>query len=234
MKKFYKSVTIEQHNDGYRLFLDKKPVLTPTKNILSISSENLADAVRGEWQGQGDSILPETMSLSQFAMTLIDRVKPHRALLQAEILGFLDTDLICYYADEPEIYRLAQIEKWQIFHDKFKNIFDYTLKTTSGLSAISQSPEIHQAIEKYVSSLSNDLFLPLYLATVGAGSLVIGLCFVQKEVSVDDVINAAFAEETQKDKIYLSETYGSAPDQERRVKQLREELTQLQRYMDLL
>ena len=232
MKKFYKSVTLTEKTDnGFGLLLDNKPVQTPARKTFFIHSLNIAKLIVKEWEGQTDKILPQTMPVSQMAMTLIDRVIPYREKLANEILGYIDTDLICYRTDEPIQYRRVQEEKWNPFVDWFQRKFNLSLEVTSGLSPLTQSNDIHHVIQKYISSVNNAYFMALYLATLGTGSIILALAFVHKDFTVDEILEASFAEEKLKDEIYLGDIYGSAPDQERKYQNLKTELETLLHFM---
>lgn len=228
MKRFYKSVTLtDKTAEGYGLLLDNKPVQTPARKTFFIKSHDIAQLIVKEWESQTENILPLTMPVSQMAMTLTDRVIPFRGHLESEILGYIDTDLICYRTDEPEQYKLIQEEKWNPFVNWFKNKFHLDLQVTYGLSPLTQSDEIHQSIRKYITSINHEYFMALYITTLGTGSIILGLGFIAKDFSVDDILEASFAEEKLKDKIYLADIYGTAPDQARKVQTLKTELETL-------
>ncbi len=234
MKRFYKTVTLGPKSDqGFQLFLDDKPVRTPAKQIFFIPDQTSANVIAKEWESQGEEIIPASMPVSQMTMTLIDRVVPHRAALEEEILNYIDTDLICYRADEPEQYKKAQEEKWNPFVGWFKQKFDLELQTTSGLAPLTQSPEIHQAIKDHVHKLADAPFMAFYLATLGTGSIILALAYQTRSFSNSQVLDAAFAEEKAKDEIYLGHIYGSAPDQEKKYNSLATDLATLEHFLAL-
>lgn len=234
MKKFYQTVDLGPLSNGsYTLLLNGKPVQTPARHQLEIRAMPLAEAVADEWRSQGDIILPDTMPLSQMAMTLIDRVLPQRPVLMNEALGYLDTDLVCYRADEPEVYKAAQELHWNPFVDWVAETFHESLQVTTGLSPLTQSPALHQKILNFVTAMTDEEFMAMYLATLGAGSLVMALAFVAGDFSPSQILEASFVEEKVKDVMYLSDIYGSAPDQERRMKALFGDLDTLQRFLML-
>ena len=232
MKRFYKKVTLgPQTAQGYPLLLDDKPVRTPAKQEFYIPDQKSADIIVKEWENQGEEIIPSTMPVSQMTMTFIDRVIPHREALQEEILNYIDTDLMCYRADEPEQYKKAQEAKWDPFILWFKNTFHLDLEVTTGLSPLTQPAAIHDAIHAHVSKLTDASFMALYLATLGMGSIILGLAYQMQAFSNAAILDAAFAEEKLKDEIYLGHIYGSAPDQEKKYKSLENDLATLQHFL---
>jgi chaperone required for assembly of F1-ATPase len=232
MKRFYKSVTLgEKTANGYGLFLDGKPVRTPARQDFVIPTEELADIIVSEWSAQGEEIIPNSMPVSQMTMTLTDRVIPHRQALADEILGYIDTDLICYRADEPEPYKRAQEEKWNPFVKWFEDKFQTSLLTTSGLAPLTQSQDVHRVIREHIESLNDHQFMAAYIATLGMGSIILAIAFETKSFGGEDVLKAAFAEEMAKDEIYLGHIYGSAPDQEKKYNSLKSDLDTLQHFI---
>src|SRR3989338_1304456 len=232
MKRFYKLVTLgEETAEGYQLLLDNKPVRTPDKKIFFIPYRYLADLIVKEWEAQTDEIRPLTMPVCQMTMTLIDSVIPHRQALEEEMLGYIDTDLICYRTDEPERYKRAQEEKWNPFIEWFDQIFKLRLQTTTGLSSLTQHPDIHQVIAHHVATLSDNQLMAMYLATMGTGSIILALAFQMRAFPNDVILSAAFAEELLKDEIYLGHIYGSAPDQEKKYLSLQNDLQTLEHFL---
>jgi len=228
MKRFYKIVALTEKSDkGFGLTLDGKLVQTNARQAFIIPSLALANFIIKEWEEQKEDIIPDTMPLSQMAMTLIDRVIPHRQALTTEILDYINTDLICYRTDEPEDYKIIQEEKWNPFITWFQQKFGMSLVTTYQLSPITQSPLIHNAIQNYISNLNDIKFMAAYLATLGTGSIIMAISFVSQSFEPHQILKAAFAEEHLKDEIYLSSVYGAAPDQERKYKILGKELENL-------
>ncbi len=228
MKKFYTFVSLsEKPHSGYHLLLDKKPVKTPARQDFFVRSLNIAQLIVQEWMNQGKEIIPSSMPISQMAMTLIDRVVPHRHNLEKEILDYINTDLIFYRANEPEQYKIAQEIQWDPFIAWFDKKFGFLPEITTGLSPITQADEIHSAISQYISAISDEKFMALYLSTLGTGSIILGLAFIDGHSSPEEILSAAFAEEKLKDEIYLGSIYGAAPDQEKKYKSLKTELETL-------
>lgn len=219
--------------EGYSLLLDDKPVMTPARHKLFIYSLPLAETIADEWRAQGEHVQPDSMPLSQMAMTLVDRVLPNREQLTTEVLGYIDTDLTCYRTGELGIYRTAQEEKWDPFVAWFRYTHSIPFTVTYGLTPLRQSPELHAKIAADVRGMNNTEFMMLYLVTIGTGSIIMGLAFVSGEFAPEKLVEAAFVEEQTKDIIYHSDLYGSAPDQERRIAALRKDLETLQIFLML-
>jgi chaperone required for assembly of F1-ATPase len=241
MKKFYSSVDISPCQtsipDAYKdfscfsLLLDGKTVQTPLRQPLILICETIADKVRQEWLAQQVEVKPETMPITQLSMTLQDRVVPYREKLTDEIMGYIHTDLLCYRASEPEDFRLLQHEIWTPFIGYINTKFSYEPITTTGLHHIQQDINFVKTIHDYIQNLDIVSFMAVYLTTIGTGSLMIALAFYDMRFQPDEVMRAVFVEEHYKDKIYMAEKYGAAPDQERREKNLRDELETIKAFL---
>jgi len=235
MKRFYKTVSVVADEDqGFQLHLDGKAVRTPARHVLIMPTRALADAVAAEWHSQTEQVIPDSMPLSQMAMTLVDRVVPQRDKLTAEVLAYLDTDLVFYRAQDPVEMRDAQEAAWDKFVAWLSQTFVFTPHITTELVALSQPVSAKQNIARSVDQLRDEEFIALYLTTLGAGSLVMALGFVAGAFSGEAVLAGAFVEEQFKDKIYRSDIYGSAPDQERRMRILKTELATLEHFLQLV
>ena len=78
MKRFYKDVSVEKTPAGFRILLDGKPVKTPGRQDLLLPTRALADAIAGEWRGQGEEIEPAAMPMLRLANTALDGVATSR------------------------------------------------------------------------------------------------------------------------------------------------------------
>lgn len=111
MKRFYKMVSSKKTDEGYAIQLDGKIVNTPLGQTMAALTEALADAIVLEWAAQEDKIKPETMPLTQILTTRIDKTRDRGAITEA-VMKYLDTDLVCYWAKEPEALAKRQKEVW--------------------------------------------------------------------------------------------------------------------------
>ena len=90
-RRFYKTVTT---TDDFGIALDGRTVKTPSKAPLLLPTRALAEAVAAEWDIQGEKIDPASMLFTKLANTAIDRVRPLRANIVAEVLDYANSDLV--------------------------------------------------------------------------------------------------------------------------------------------
>jgi chaperone required for assembly of F1-ATPase len=72
MRRFWKTVSLEQGTYGHGIRLDGRVLKTPQKAELYLPTRPLADAVVAEWEAVGESIDPIAMPMTGFANAAID------------------------------------------------------------------------------------------------------------------------------------------------------------------
>ncbi|PCJ99383.1 MAG: ATP12 chaperone family protein [Zetaproteobacteria bacterium] len=234
MKRFYKLVSIEKVQDGYYILLDDRPVKTKAKAFLCAPNKNIALRLMQEWDAQTEDIIPDSMPFTQILNTQIDRVSAERDVMCAAVLKYLNTDLLCYPAAQPEGLVTLQHESWQPFLDGFESEFGYVLRTTTSLEAVKHPVEVHEAVARYVYALDDAHFTILQLVTSVSGSLIIALAVLHGSTSADDVLKACFVEETFKDALYNAEKYGSDPMLEKAKKAALQDFKAAEDYISFL
>ena len=113
-RRFWQTVHIKETSEGYQIFLDKRPVRTPSKNVITIplSKPNLAYAVAIEWdmlnsaqEALRDHKIPMTSLVSR-AHDILEADTAHgpsndvRQSIQNVMLRYLDTDTLLCWAPE--------------------------------------------------------------------------------------------------------------------------------------
>lgn len=235
MKRFYKMVThAGDDRDGYEIHLDGRPVKTPSGTLLRAPSRALADALVAEWAGQGEQIDMNTMPLTQMLGTALDRVSREYAAIRAEVLGYFDTDLLCYHTPPPSPLAAREAENWGRFLAWFEGRFGIALAVTTGLSALSHPPAAHHAVAAAVDALDIHRFTILQIVTSLSGSLILALCFMDGAASAEEIFEAITLDDAYRAEIYNESLYGAAPQQEQRHASIRSDLDAAARYLVLL
>jgi chaperone required for assembly of F1-ATPase len=221
MKRFYKIVSTLQGGDGYKLLLDGKPVKTSAGQVLCAPVKELADAVMAEWAAQAEEIRPQTMPLTQYLTTTLDRPANMEDDIRRHVLSYIDTDLLCYRTNEPKIYAARQSESWDPILKKIEENMGFSVLTTTELMAIRQPEEIHRGLEEYLKKL-DPLSLTVFAdVTEGTGSFFLTLVLRERFVTPETVFEAAQVEELLKAELYNEAIHGSAPDTEKKQESLR-------------
>ena len=85
MKRFHKKAEAVPAAGGHGVALDGRLVKTPGKRDLVVPTAALAAAVAAEWDAQQGEIHRETMPLTRFASTAIDRIATQRDAIVRQV-----------------------------------------------------------------------------------------------------------------------------------------------------
>ena len=228
-KRFYKEAKAAPLDDGFTVLLDGRAVKTPAKSSLKVPTLALAEAMAGEWEGQGEKIDPRTMWLTKLANTAIDRVAPRRDEVIADIMAFAGTDLICYRADNPAELARRHIAYWQPLVDWAADTFGARLRVTEGLTHIAQDEDALAALRSALTGIGSFSLAALHNATTLTGSAIIGLALLKGRLDVGQAFDASHVDEA-----WQAELCGEDEDEALRLATRREELADTARFFALL
>lgn len=187
MRRFYKEVGLEQNGDNQAILLDGKPVKTPSRRPLALPNENLAIAVKAEWEAQGEKIDPASMVMTGFANAAIDRVADERDVFVQNIAAYGETDLFCYRADSPDPLIERQMAEWQPWLDWAHKKYDAPLICVAGIMHKEQPLQSLKNMRTPVEAMSDYQLSAMAKMTHISGSLVASLAIFEGDASVDDI-----------------------------------------------
>lgn len=191
-RRFYKSVTVTPE---LGIALDGRSVKTPMKAALQLPTQALAEAVAAEWDAQREHIEPASMILTKLANTAIDRVAPGRTRIEAEVLDYAGSDLVCYRADRPPELVARQAALWDPVIDWARTLLDAPYETTLG---ITHRPQPEAALKAYGAALStlNDFELAAaHTVMTLTGSALITLMLARQVIDPEQGWQAAHVDE---------------------------------------
>lgn len=200
MKRFYKTAQVE----GDAVWVDGKPVHTPSGAPLATSRPALAQAVAGEWAAQGAVLDPLTMPLTHLLSTAIDLTAQTRSEITARLVAWIDTDLLCYRIPEPAALVRLQETLRDPFLADFARRTGAALQTTAGLEPLRQPPEVYKTLADLAEAMEPVLFTCFQATVASTGSVVLALALVEgrtdagsvkKAVELEDSYHAALADE---------------------------------------
>ena len=235
MKKFYSQVSVGPAvGGGYVVLLDGRPIRTPEKSLMTAPTEALADAIGAEWAAQGDMIVPETMPLSQMLTTTIDRATPQRVAITAAVMAYLDSDLLCYRADDPQTLLEEQEKLWTPRLQWFERRFGVALETTFGLARLNQPQAAHDAACAYIDGLDIQKFNVFQTVTSLTVSIVLGMAFMEGAIRAVEAWRCTLCEELHYEHVHDLEKYGLDPNEQKRRDALIRDLEAAERYLTLI
>lgn len=228
MKRLYKTAESAKTAEGFAVLLDGRILKTPARRPALTPSAALAEAVAAEWAAQDGTVKPETMPLTALTATAIDRAGPGRAGVEARIVDYIRTDLICYRSETPEDLARAEAAAWDPLADWAGAALGARLNITAGLAVVRQPETAVQAARAAVAAETDFRLAALSSAAAAAGSAVIGLALLAGRISGGAAFEAAFAGE-----IWQAARWGADPEAEARRAAVRREFEAAERFIGL-
>lgn len=162
MRRFWKSVDIEESSMGYLVTLDKKPLKTPSAATLQIPSnkKTLATLIAAEWaQVSSANIRQHQLPLTSLAARAIDHLDLHHRDRHGTIqllLRYLDTDAVLIHIDGPERFQKMQDAEWTPIRKWAETFFNTPishLPADRGIVPHKQSAETKASATKWIETL---------------------------------------------------------------------------------
>jgi chaperone required for assembly of F1-ATPase len=194
-KRFYKAVSVEAGEGGWRVLLDGRGVKTPQRASLALPTKALADAIAGEWDAQAASIDPATMPLTRLANTTLDGVIGREEAVHAEIVAYAASDLLCYRAESPEALVQLQSQNWDPLLAWARERFGAHLVTAKGIMPVAQPPESIAKLAEAVAGLDAFALAACHVMTTLTGSAVLALATIQGRLTTEEAWAAAHVDE---------------------------------------
>lgn len=230
MKRFYKSAEAGTAPDGYMVRLDGKNIKTPLLHPFLLPNRALAEAIAAEWNAQKDEVVPATMPLTQLANTMIDKAAGHeRPDMAKDLERYAGSDLVCYFGTHPASLVQLQESRWLPLVEWLQAEKGIELATVSGIQYTQQNPEAVAKIRQWVDNLSPAEFTIVQAVTAATGSVVIALALLSGRITAEEAYLAAAVDE-----IYQLDTWGADELAQRKLDQLRRDLQDAERFMQLV
>jgi len=226
----FTTVSVAAAEGGHAVQLDGKPLRTPQGIAFVLPSAALARAIAAEWQASAPRPpAPDKMPLTRIAGTALDRTTQQRATIEDQLLGYAETELLCYRAEAPEPLVERQHQAWQPLLDWLAIRHDALLVTTTAILPVSQPEPSLTALRGALSGLDPWRLAALSLAVGASGSLVIGLALLDSRLDPE----AAF-ELAELDASFQIERWGEDSEATARRAGVRADLELARRFLDLL
>jgi len=228
-KRFYKEVTVVDHEGRHAIALDGRMAKTMGRNVLSAPGLALANAIVAEWAGQGEHIERATMPLTGLLSASIDRSEADVEHWREEIVKYLGSDLVCYRAGEPEKLAVRQATVWDPFVEFLRVEFGAILVTTSGIMAVPQADASSTAVRSALTKVSPETLFALQIATAIAGSAVLALALWKELDDAETIFEASRVDER-----FQEEQWGVDEEAKAREERLKADFLTVARFLALL
>lgn len=195
-KRFYKQARAEFRDGAYVLCLDGKPARTPGRNALALPTQAAGDALAAEWAAQEEFIKPGSMPMTRIANSALDGVVWEMEAVQAEIVKYSGTDLVCYRAADPQALVKAEAEAWDPVLDWARRELGAEFVAARGIAFVNQPDAAIAAIGRFVGVVRAPLPLAaLNVMTTLMGSALLALAVARGFLSADAAWEAAHVDE---------------------------------------
>lgn len=195
MKRFWKEVSVRQHDGGWQVLLDDRPIKTQSGSSQLLPTKESADLVAGEFAAQGEEIDPRSFVYRDMADFAIDMVRPDRAAHIAKLLAYAETDTLCYRADPDEALFKRQQEIWDPLVTACDIAHGIKLERASGIVHRRQSDTSVNALRNRLESENDFTLASLMMLASLATSLVVALAVLEDGADIDALFAAANLEE---------------------------------------
>jgi chaperone required for assembly of F1-ATPase len=212
-------VSVDPDQSGYGVLLDGRPARTPAGRPLRVPTPDLASAIAAEWRAQDAVIDLHAMPLTQLAATALDRVGPDRQAVIESIVDYAETDLVCYWADQPPDLTDRQRQLWAPLLDWAEEQWGVRMAVAAGVMPIVQPAEALDAVRVAIAGLSDLALTALSSAAAAAGSVIVGLALVKGRLDADGAFAVALLDEC-----YQAERWGEDEEAARRRRQVHADL----------
>lgn len=194
-RRFYKEAVVVAASGGHAVHLDGRAVKTPGKRQFILPTVALAEAIAGEWRGQGERIDPATMPLTRLANTVIDAVGDRMAEVRADALKYAGSDLVCYRAAHPAGLVAQQAERWDPVLAWAAGTLCARFETVTGIAHRTQPAGALDAIARRLDRLDPFTLAGVHELTTLSGSGLIALAVQDGTLTPDAAWTAAHADE---------------------------------------
>lgn len=195
MKRFWKDVSVEEAEGGWRVALDGRPVRTQGGNAQVVPTRELAGMLADEWRAQDDTIDPAAFPARDMADYAIDHVARDPAATVAKLLGYAETDTLCYRADPDEPLHRRQWEVWEPLVTAFEAREGVRMERVSGIVHRPQRPETLVALRTRLERENAFTLAALEAMASLAASLCVALEAIEPGADAKALWDAAELEE---------------------------------------
>ena len=196
MKKFWKKVSIKKiSSNSFQIMLDERILQTPLKRELVLPNLNLAQEIVKEWDQNSKNVNIEAMILYGLISTSLDKIIDNKNLYINDVLDYIDTDLICYRAENPKELVELQKHKWDPIIVLIEKYIGTDVQVFKGVSPKKQHAIVHDRLNNLINQFDIFKISALHRITNITGSIFLSLCVLKKDISKNEVFELSFLDE---------------------------------------
>jgi len=229
VKRVWKQADAVERDCGWGVELDGKPLRTPARDLLTVPTKALAEAIASEWNEVGDKIDPGTLPLTGLANAAVDRVTPDKEAFAKGIARYAEADLACYRAEGPSALVDRQTESWDALIGWGRRRFDVDFRTTRGIVHVDQPAATVDRLSHAVAALDPFRLAGLSPLVTISGSLLAALGVLEGTLMPDQAWDAVTVDDR-----WQLEQWGSDAEAEAAIDNRRRDFMAAARFLELL
>ncbi len=230
MKKFWKKVSIKRlSSNSFQIMLDDRILQTPLKRKLILPNLNLTKEIVKEWDQDSKNRIIESMIFYSLISTALDKIIDNRNLYINDILNYIDTDLVCYRAENPKELVELQKNKWDpiiLFIEKY---IGTKVQVFKGILPKKQHTTVYGKLNNLIKQFDIFEISALHRITNITGSVFLSLCVLKKKISNKEAFELSFLDE-----LWQSENWGFDEETSQKRKDISMELNRSIFFLDCL
>jgi chaperone required for assembly of F1-ATPase len=224
-RRFYKAVETGEGEGGFVVKLDGRTVRTPGGRPLVLPTLALAQQVAEEWAAQGETIEQAQMHATRLANTAIDSIAGAREATADQVARYAGSDLLLYFAEEPESLVRRQAERWGPVLERAEAEAKLSFVRAAGIIHQAQPQESLEAVRRIALSLDD-----FGLAGLAFGAALFGSAILAIALQRGWVDGLQAYELSRLDEAWQEERWGVDDEAAERGERLRQEAGMLARW----
>jgi chaperone required for assembly of F1-ATPase len=224
-RRFYKSVEVAEADAGFAVLLDGRALRTPGGARLALPTRALAEQVAAEWAAQGETIELAHMHATRLANTAIDSIGGAREATADQIANYAGSDLLLYFAEQPEGLVRRQNELWGPLLDRAEQEARLSFVRASGIVHRAQPQESLDEVRRIALTLDD-----FGLAGLAFGAALFGSAILAIGLQRGWLDGAQAYELSRLDEAWQEERWGVDEEAAERAARLRLEAGVLERW----
>ena len=199
------------------------------KRELVLPNLNLAQEVVKEWDQNSKKINIESMIFYGLISTSLDKIIDNKNLYINDILDYIDTDLICYRAENPKELVELQKNKWDPIILLIEKYIGTKVNVFEGVLPKKQHATVHDRLNNLINQFDIFEISALHRLTNITGSIFLSLCVLKKDISKNEVFELSLLDE-----LWQAENWGFDEETSRKRKEISIELNKSIFFLDCL
>lgn len=182
-KRFWTSTSVVAVDGGFAVHLDARAVKTPSKKLLILPNAAMAQAIAVEWDAQQGLIRPDTMPMTRYANSALEKVAPQFDAVADHLATYGETDLLCYRATGPQALIDRQNAAWDAWLDWAAQDLNAPLIATAGVMYIAQHPASLTNLRAQINDMTHFHLSAFHDLVAISGSFILALAMARGRIT---------------------------------------------------